>query len=134
MKMRITVEGRSYDVDVEILEGGHAATPAPPPAPTAPAPKPVVAPPPTPAPKPVNPAPAPTASGGDNVCKAPIAGNVTQIKVQPGQEVAVNEVLMVLEAMKMESNIASPAAGTVKSVNVSVGDAVKQGDLLVEFE
>jgi methylmalonyl-CoA carboxyltransferase small subunit len=68
------------------------------------------------------------------VVKAPIVGTVVQIKVAPGDTVAVNQVLLVMEAMKMETNVASPLAGKVKTIRVSPGDAVKAGQVLVEFE
>jgi methylmalonyl-CoA carboxyltransferase small subunit len=57
-----------------------------------------------------------------------------QIKIAPGDTVAVNQVLLVMEAMKMETNVASPLAGKVKTIRVSPGDAVKAGQVLVEFE
>lgn len=133
MKLRVTVAGVSYDVDVEVLDAGAITAP--------PLGAPVVAQPPKPAtsaaPKPGKPAPAPAAApsaGGEKVCKSPIAGTVTQVKVKPGDTVAVNQVVVVLEAMKMETNISSPVAGTVKAVNVKAGEAVKHGAVLVELE
>lgn len=133
MKLRITVEGMAYDVDVEILDGAPAAAspmmtmPA-----VAPAARPVAAPMPAAA-APVA-APASGASAGDKVCRAPIAGTVVQIKVKPGDTVSLNQVLVVMEAMKMETNIASPVAGKVKTVRASQGQAVKSGEVLVDFE
>jgi biotin carboxyl carrier protein len=59
---------------------------------------------------------------------------VTKVNVKPGDQVNENDVVLVLEAMKMESNIASPSAGTVKEVHVHEGASVTQGQLLVEFE
>lgn len=135
MRLRITIDGNSYDVDVEVLDGGEA-----PPAPRQPAPmtqKPPAAVPPTPpAPAaPAAPAPrAPSASGGGNAVKAPIAGNVTQVKVAVGDTVATNQVVLVMEAMKMETNISSPAAGRVASVACKPGDSVKPGQVLIELE
>jgi len=132
MKLRITVEGQAYEVEVEVLEGGTVtgppaiqplARPAAAPAPAAPA-----------APPAKKPAAAkPVAGGSDKVLTSPIAGTITQVKVKVGDQVAINQVLLVMEAMKMETNIASPVAATVKSVTASVGDAVKQGQVLVEF-
>ncbi len=54
--------------------------------------------------------------------------------MQPGQSLQTNDPLMVLEAMKMETNITAPVAGRVKSVNVSAGESVQMGQVLVEFE
>ncbi len=131
MKLRITIEGTSYDVDVEVLDGEAPA--GAPPAPAASPAAPRQAAPARPAPPPIAPAPAP-ASGGGNAVKAPIAGTVTQVKVNPGDTVTVNQVVLVMEAMKMETNIASPVAGRVARVNCRAGDSVKPGQLLVEFE
>ena len=137
MKLRITVEGFTYDVDVEVLDstdmpGVVTAPPvlsAPPRSSSA---KGAATPPPARA---ARSAPAAAAAGaGEKVCKSPIAGTITQVKVKPGDKVGFNQVLLIMEAMKMETNIASPVAGTVKSVNVAAGQAVKQNQVLVEFE
>lgn len=129
MKLRISVEGKSYEVDVEVLDG---SAPAAAPARTAPAPVRSAA---VSAPAPAAPAaaPAPAAAGGDKVCLAPISGNITQIKCAVGDTVTVNQPLLVMEAMKMESNIPSPVDGTVKAIKVTVGQSVKNGELLVEL-
>ncbi len=74
------------------------------------------------------------AGGGENALRAPIAGTVLQVSVQPGQEVKEGDSLIILEAMKMETEITAPVSGTVQSVPVKVGVAVQSGDLLVEFE
>jgi glutaconyl-CoA/methylmalonyl-CoA decarboxylase subunit gamma len=126
VKLRISVEGKSYEVDVEVVEehtaGPVLAVPARPlPAPAPPAQS---APPQQPA----------SAPGSDRVCRSPIAGVITSILAAPGQSVSENDALMIVEAMKMETKIASPMAGVVKSVPVSNGDGVKVGQVLVEFE
>lgn len=128
MKLRITVEDVSYEVEVEILEGDApgAVVAAPSQAST-----PVAAAAAAPVARPS--APHPTGGTSDNVCRSPIAGTIIQMKVKPGDKVAVNQTLMIMEAMKMETNIASPVAGVVKTIHVKPGDAVKQGQLLVEF-
>lgn len=130
MRLRITVEGVSYDVEVEILDEGDEGPAAPPRRSVSSPARPAA---PSPQAPPAPPAPPPPAAGGEEVCRSPIAGTVLEVRVQPGQEVALNEVLMVLEAMKMEANIASPVAGTVQTVHVGPGEAVRQGQLLVEF-
>ncbi len=137
MKMRITVEGKTYEVEVEVLDtsGGALAPAAPPsaqpgPAPTsAPAPSAAAA---QPAPQPPSPAP-----GGGSDAKqvtAPIGGNVTKVNVAAGDDVTENQVIMVMEAMKMETNIAAPAGGRIKTLHVGPGDSVTQGQLLAEFD
>ena len=140
MKLRITVEGTTYDVDVEVLEGGPAGastiTAPPPIASVGPANSAPGAMPARPSRLPAGPTSGGGASGGADtkVCKAPIAGNVVAVKVKSGDGVAINQVLVVMEAMKMETNIASPVAAKVKAVLVKPGDAVKAGQILVEFE
>jgi biotin carboxyl carrier protein len=133
MKLRITVEGKTYEVDVEVVEEDahapvygstsvHGSTVR---GPASSATKEAVA----------TAGPAiPSAGGGDRVVKAPIVGTIMQLKVAPGDTVSVNQVLLVMEAMKMETNVASPLAGKVKTIRVSPGEAVKAGQVLVEFE
>jgi glutaconyl-CoA/methylmalonyl-CoA decarboxylase subunit gamma len=144
MKLRITVEGKTYEVDVDVLEEGppgplygstsvhgstfhgstgHGSTVAGPTSPGKSAATP-----------PAASAPAPVGGGSEHVVKAPIVGTIVQIKVAPGDVVSVNQVLLVMEAMKMETNVASPIAGKVKTIRVSPGEAVKAGQVLVEFE
>jgi len=128
MKLRITVQGNTYEVDVEVLDGESrapvtsVAAPPPPPAPVPPS-SPAVA------------APAPAAAASsDAVCKAPIPGSIIRVNVKPGQVVQAGETVLVLEAMKMETPINSPVAGKVKVVHVATGSSVKQGQVLVEFD
>ena len=68
------------------------------------------------------------------VCRSPVTGIVIKVNVEPGQAVQANDPLMVLEAMKMETNVTAQAAGKVKSVRVAQGDSVKVGQVVVEFE
>ncbi len=137
MKLRITVEGLSYDVEVEFLDTeAPVLTPQAPQAASQQAAQTSRSAPPAAAPAaaPARPAAQPSGAGSeDRVCKSPIAGTVLQVKVKPGDTVSLNQVIAIMEAMKMETNIASPVAGTVRAVHVSAGDAVKQGQLLVEF-
>ena len=99
-----------------------AAAPAPVAAPAAaPAPAPVAAP---------APAAAPAAVAGEAV-KAPMPGNILKVNVSAGQAVKAGDVLVVLEAMKMENEIMAPKAGTVAQVVTSKGSSVNTGDVLV---
>jgi biotin carboxyl carrier protein len=132
MKLRVTLEGVSYDLDVEFLEDdeGHPA----------PAPR-VSTPPPAggksaPTGAPASPAkpPAPLPEGADNTVTSPISGTVFKLLVKVGDTVEANQDLLILEAMKMETNIVAVLAGTIKNVVVAEGDAVTQGQLLIEFE
>lgn len=74
------------------------------------------------------------AGAGGQVLKAPMPGKVTHIEVAVGQAVKPGDGLIVLEAMKMENEFRSSAAGTVKEVRVQVGQAVNPGDVLVVIE
>lgn len=68
------------------------------------------------------------------VVRSPLAGVVSKVEVEAGQEVAAEQEILVLEAMKMFTTITSPRSGTVKAVTVAATDPVKQGQILVEFE
>lgn len=142
MKLKITVHGVAYEVDVEVLDAGDGAMqqggplpPAPPIGPTTHA-APAVAPAPGPAgsagPVPAAPAAAPSGDGGG--VASPIAGTVLEVKCKPGQKVAHGDELLVIEAMKMETSIAAPSDGTIKSILVAAGDSVRENQTLVEFE
>lgn len=133
MKLRITVEGKSYEVDVEVLEeSSPRSTHGSPAVPNVTANPPVAAPIASSPSEAVNP-PASDESTGYAV-KAPIIGTVMQLQVAIGDIVELNQVLLVMEAMKMETNIASPVAGRVKAIYVSPGQAVKAGEVLVQLE
>lgn len=73
------------------------------------------------------------AAGGQTV-KAPLPGNIFKILVKEGDVVAKGDVLLVMEAMKMENNVLAEKDGTVKSIKVAVGDAVLQNDVIIEME
>lgn len=78
--------------------------------------------------------PASGANGNARVCRSPIAGVVARVLAQPGQELRVHELMLVLEAMKMETHITAPISGKLKRLNAASGDAVKVGQILLEFE
>jgi methylmalonyl-CoA carboxyltransferase small subunit len=130
LKLKITVDGKVYEVEVEVFEPEATGPAYVPPAGSARVP---AAGPGTPAPAPVRPGGAPVADER-KVCRSPIAGTVAKVPIQVGQAIQVNDVLMVLEAMKMETVITAPVAGKVAQINVNVGDFVQGGQVLVEFE
>ena len=99
-------------------------------APAAPAAAPVAAPAPAPAAAPA-PAPAAAPAAGETAVKSPMPGNIFKVECSVGQSVNAGDVLVVLEAMKMEIEVSAPVAGTVKAVAASVGTAVNTDDLLV---
>lgn len=132
MKLRITVDQKTYEVDVEVAEDDRppAGSSGPAYAYIPAAPTSVPSAPPAP-PR----AAAPDSSvAEDKVCRSPVAGVVVRVNAQPGQQIQANDPLLVLEAMKMETNITSPVAGKVKAINAGVGDGVHVGQVLVEFE
>ena len=124
----ITVNGVTYTVSVEEVKGAaapavvaHAAAPAPTAAPAPAA---------TPAPKA---APAPSKSGatGSITIKAPMPGNIIKVNAKVGASVKKGDVLIVLEAMKMENDICAPQDGTVASIEVAQGATVETDAVLV---
>lgn len=121
-RMRITVNGHTYEVEAEILDdqqvtsstipaaAGTATTVA---TPTA-----------TPKVKVVS-------SGTPGVVPSPIAGTIVSISKPAGSEVAVGEVLLVLEAMKMNTEVTAPSSGKITEVSVSQGESVEEGQALM---
>ncbi len=110
---RITVNGTAYDVAVEELGASAASTPVAAATPAAP----------------VAAAPAPAAAGSITVT-SPMPGKILNVKASVGAAVKRGDVVMILEAMKMENEIVAPEDGTVASINVAAGDAVEAGDIL----
>lgn len=130
MKLKITLEGKQYEVEVEATEPEPSLATAPPylmmpGAARIPA---------------MAPAPAPAAASAPSgnvdegkVCRSPIVGVVVSVAAQTGQEIQVGDTLVVLEAMKMETKITAPVAGKVAKVNVNPGDSVQRDQIVVEF-
>ena len=128
----ITVNGNVYEVTVEEGFTGKASAPAArpaAPAPAAPAPAPAPAAP-APAPAPAAPAPAAAPAAGSITVSAPMPGKILGVKTSVGAAVKKGQVILILEAMKMENEIVAPEDGTVASVNVSVGEMVEPGATL----
>ena len=119
----ITVNGVAYSVSVEETAVGAAPVAAPVAAPAAPK----AAPAPAAAPK------AAAGVAGAVTVKAPMPGNILDVKVAAGASVKAGDVLVILEAMKMENEIVAPQDGTVASINVNKGDTVSSGDVLVSM-
>lgn len=143
MKYVATINGKKYEVEVEKLEAyksldrnGVAAPVAPVLPASAPvqrsaAPAPVAA---APAPAPASaaaPAPKAAAPAGATTVEAPMPGKILNIKVSEGQAVKFGEVVVIMEAMKMETEIVAPADGTVSKILVKAGDSVDTGAALV---
>jgi biotin carboxyl carrier protein len=138
-KLRITVEGKSYDVTVQVLEDDDGGIPArtswgplprassrpPPPMaaaaiPSAPAPKITTA-----AGKPIE--------GDPDAILAPVAGTVQKVFVQTGAHIDAKAPVVMLDAMKMDTYIYAPRAGEIASVEVKPGDTVQVGDCLIRY-
>lgn len=125
MKYKVTLNNRTYEVEVEagqamLVDEYEAYAPAP-----AAVPAPVAA-----APAAASVSAAPALAAGEAV-KSPMPGNILKINVTVGQKVNEGETLLVLEAMKMENEIAAPKAGTVAQIIVSKGAVVETGAPLV---
>ena len=131
-KFKITVEGADYEVEVEEIHQGPV--PHTPPPPVASPVKPPVAR--TEAHSQAAPAARPQAPkvAGKGVMASPMQGMVFSVKVKVGDTVKVGDVLLVLEAMKMESDIPSPQDGIIKEIFVSAGQHVRRGDPLLAIE
>lgn len=142
MRYVVKVNGKEYDVEVEKLGGPYASlsrstayvqgvpvsvapvAPAPTPAPVSAAPAPAPAP---------TPAPAPASSGGVEVV-SPMPGKVFKLVAKPGEQVSEGQVVMILEAMKMENEIVAPQAGTVDAILVKEGDLVETDTVLATLK
>ena len=130
MKYKVTLNGRTYEVEVEagkamLLSEYEAIVPSAPAAPVAAAP--VAA---APVAAPAAPA-APVVTGAGESVAAPMPGTILKVNVTAGQAVKEGDLLVVLEAMKMENEIFAPKSGTVSQVVVSKGASVNTGDALV---
>ena len=134
MKLKITVHGVAYEVDVEVLEASDEMTGASAPLPVmAPVGAPSGAPGAPAMPAAAHAAPQPVPAGDTGGVASPIAGTVLEVKCKPGDQVSQGQDLLVIEAMKMETAIAAPGAGTVKTVHVAAGDSVRENQTLIEF-
>ena len=128
MKLRITIDGKAYEAEVEILDDAESAPEYPPYPPGPPAylaaevPEPIIA------------AQTGEVTANAKECRSPVTGMVIKVQVEPGQMVQPNDVVMILESMKMEMQITAQQAAVVKTVLVTEGTAVKVNQLLVEFE
>ncbi|VAX15081.1 Oxaloacetate decarboxylase alpha chain [hydrothermal vent metagenome] len=113
---RVTVNGKGYDVQVDEMDAvaSSAAGGAPAVASS-------------------SPAPAPAVSGAGEVLNSPLSGSVWKVKCQVGQSVNEGDVVVILEAMKMETEIMAPGAGVIQSVSIKEGDKVNAGDALLSI-
>ena len=131
MKLQISIDGKTYETEVEVLEDD--ALPRQPSYGTY---QPLHA---TVQSMPVAGAQTPVAEtresvSEDKLCRSPVTGVVIKVNVAPGQAIQANDLIMVLEAMKMETNVTAHSAGTVKNVRVAEGGSVKLNQVVVEFE
>ena len=120
--LTITHEGTAYRVELEPEVAPAAATPAPAPTPAPAAPSPT----PTPTPAP--------AAAGPGVLPAPMTGTVKEVKVTAGDQVSAGQLVVVMEAMKMDIDVTATAAGTVAEVHASPGDNRAAGQPLLTIQ
>ena len=121
-KFNITVNGKTYEVDVEEVGGAVSAPVAPAPVAAAPAA----------APAPVSAAKSAPVAGATQVT-APMPGSIVAVKVNVGDTVKNGDLVVVLEAMKMENEIFATADGKVVGISVNAGDSVNSGDVLISI-
>ena len=127
-KFIININGKSYDVEVTEATENQAGKPVEVKAPAAPA---VSAP---AVPKtPVKSEQSQTAPAGTVKITAPMPGTILKVNVEQGQSIKKGQVLLILEAMKMENEIVAPGDGTIASINVSKGSKVNAGDIMVSL-
>lgn len=129
-KYRITLDGKTYEMDVELLgANGAVIAPAKVAAPVAAAPV-AVAPKAAPAPAAAKPA----ANAGSGSVVAPMPGTILKVLKKDGDAVKAGDVVLVLEAMKMENEITAPVDGAIASLSLAEGSTVGGGDLLFEVK
>jgi methylmalonyl-CoA carboxyltransferase small subunit len=130
MKLQISVDGQAYEVEVEVAEDDYPQQMQDNrPAPTSATIQSTVL------RTPSKPGSSPDGDDHeDKLCRSPLAGIVVQVPVVAGQRLQVNDLMVVLEAMKMETAITAPMEGKLKSVNVTPGESVKANQVLVEFD
>ena len=126
-KFNITVNGQAYEVEVEEVGGAVSAVPAPKAAAPVAAPAPKAAPTPAAAPK----AAAAAVPAGAATVSAPMPGKIMSVAVKPGDAVKRGQVLLILEAMKMQNEIMAPSDAKVADVRVAAGQSVNTGDVMV---
>ena len=128
MKLQITINDKTYDVDVEVAEDHANLPPAYPvgsaklagsaaSVQTGQQPN----------------APSSPLANESKVCRSPVSGIVVKVLAEAGQQIHAGDSLLVLEAMKMETNITAPAAGVISALKVKAGEHVQTGDVLIEF-
>jgi Acetyl/propionyl-CoA carboxylase, alpha subunit len=119
LKRRIVIDGKSYEVEYDGVDEKSSLPPAPNLAQSIVLPTPQAS--------------TEEASGVDEskLCRSPVAGIVTRINVAPGRSVKAGEVLVVVEAMKMENNLTAAVAAVIEAVPVKVGDTVKPKQVVV---
>ncbi|MGA2749929.1 MAG: biotin/lipoyl-containing protein [Verrucomicrobiota bacterium] len=123
-KIRVTVDGKPFDVTVEIPDDVQPAAP-PPPAPPSTASAPAI---------PAEAPPAPSAPQGAGDVSSPLAGHIIAVAVAVGQSVKKSDPLLTIEAMKMNTFVLAPIDGKVAAIDVKVGDVVSEGQLLIRIE
>jgi biotin carboxyl carrier protein len=136
-KLRVTVDGNTYDVTVELPDDATApasaanpvSTPVAAAAPASPVMAPAAA-----TPQPPPPTVRSVASAGPGDVPSPLAGRVTAVVVQVGQEVKENDHLLTLEAMKMNTFVFAPKSGKVVELKVAVGDAVEESQAVARIQ
>jgi len=124
LKLQIVIDGKTYEVEYDTAEESTSAS-----GPTIERAQSIVL------PTAQGPAlPGTTDIDESKLCRSPVAGIVARVNVQPGQSVRSGDVLVVVDAMKIENNLAAASAARVRFVKAKVGDSVKLRQILIEFE
>lgn len=120
-KFNIKVNGAAFEVEVEEVKAAVAAPAAKPAAAAAPAAKPAA---------PAAAAAPAVVGAGDTPVNAPMPGKIVKVVAEAGQKIKKGDIVLILEAMKMQNEISAPADGTLKSINVVAGQSVKPGEVM----
>lgn len=134
MKLRITLDDKTFDVEVEVAEADHANLPPAYPVGSARLTGSAAASAPQNAPSGAGAGnPPATVADESKACRSPVSGVVVKVVAAAGASINAGDSILILEAMKMETNITAPVSGVIADIRVVQGDRVQTGDVLVEF-
>lgn len=131
MKLRITLDDKTFEVEVEVAEADHASLPPAYPVGSARLTGSAAASAPQNASS--NAGNPPAVADESKACRSPVSGVVVKVVAAAGASINAGDSILILEAMKMETNITAPVSGVIADIKVAQGDRVQTGDVLVEF-
>lgn len=133
MKLRITLDEKTFEVEVEVAEADHASLPPAYPVGSARLTGSAAASAPAGATAGAGAGNPPAVADESKACRSPVSGVVVKVVAAAGASINAGDSILILEAMKMETNITAPVSGVIADIKVAQGDRVQTGDVLVEF-